>query len=145
MTATPDLSLARRVLDDLRVSFPHLQILDDSDPHLDLGITIPVQAGMTFPIGVNLQGDELHLNAGDAFWVEWFPCTDPEVVAKFREAVWGLIQGSYRIVETYSFGEITTAQLQQPVNGRWKKVATYSRAFALRLPFFAKRSILRNG
>jgi hypothetical protein len=43
-------------------------------------------------------GDELHLTAG-AFWLEWFPYTNPEFVQAYREAACGLLGGVYRIRE----------------------------------------------
>ncbi len=36
-------------------------------------LEIPKQPGLDFDVNLNLQGDELHLNAGTGFWLEWFP------------------------------------------------------------------------
>ena len=85
--------MARKQVDRPRVialfrsiqeSFPKLSITLNTDPgNVDVSLDIPAQPGLAFDVSVNLQGDELHLNAGKYFWLEWFPCTDAGVEADF--------------------------------------------------------------
>lgn len=96
----------------IQAEFPHLGMkLDYDDPNVDVSLTIPRQQGLAFDVAVNLQGDELHLNAG-ALWLEWFPCDRPEVATDFLDAVCGLLSGSYRIVEHHRGGRPVKAVLQ---------------------------------
>ena len=83
---------------------------------------IPSQPGLLFNVSINLQQDELYLDVG-ARWLEWFPCTDADVVAKFREAVRGVLSGTFRIVERLarrSCGEGRVAEAYRAwVGGGW--------------------------
>lgn len=87
------------LLEGIRDAFPALRMdLRRDHPHLDLNVDVPAQPGLAFDVNLNLQGDELHLSAA-AFWLGWFPCTDPEVAERYRDAVSGLLSGRYRILE----------------------------------------------
>ena len=87
------------LLEGIRDAFPALRMdLRRDHPHLDLNVDVPAQPGLAFDVNLNLQGDELHLSAG-AFWPGRFPCTDPEVAERYRDAVSGLLSGRYRILE----------------------------------------------
>jgi len=114
-----------RLFEAIRDAFPQLSMrLDHNPPNVDLSMEIPEQPGLSFEINLNLQGDELHLNAG-AFWLEWFPCTRHDVVEAYREAVHGLLSGAYRIRESYRGGSPIKAQLQKPNAGSWQTVGTW--------------------
>jgi hypothetical protein len=136
----------RAAVEAIRSRFPHLDAaLGESRPNVDAFFELPSQDGLRFPISVNLQGDELHLNAG-AFWCSWFPCTDSERANAFVEAVCGLISGEYRIVEYRRGGleqKALKALLQRPEGVDWATVATYS-TLHLPLYFGARRTFLRN-
>src|SRR5262249_12437409 len=94
-----DVDEVARLFESIQLAFPHLTMrLDRQHPHVDLNMDIPSQPGLLFNVNINLQGDELHLDVG-ALWLEWFPCTDADVVARFREAVRGVLLGTFRIVE----------------------------------------------
>jgi hypothetical protein len=69
-----------KLFDQIRPAHPDLQMNLDTRPrHVDLEMTIPAQERLPLRVGLNLQGDELHLEAGDHIWVEWFPCHDADV------------------------------------------------------------------
>jgi hypothetical protein len=101
-----------RLFEEIRDAFPQLSMrLDHNPPNVDLSMEIPEQPGLSFEINLNLQGDELHLNAG-AFWLEWFPCTR-------------LLSGAYRIRESYRGGSPIKAELQKPNAGSWQTIGTW--------------------
>lgn len=106
--------------------FPDFTMQYDNNPkNVDLSIDIANQPGLPFDINLNLQGDELHLNA-ESFWCEWFPCTDPKIVKDFRESVYGLLSGRYRIVEQYCGKRPVKADLQNDHQGKWETKATWT-------------------
>jgi hypothetical protein len=111
--------------------------LDLGPEHVDVAMDIPAQPGLLFRVGLNLQNlDELHLNAS-ALWVEWFPCTKPERVEQYFEAVSGLLSGRFRILEYWRGKRPVKAKLQAPRNGRWKTIARWS--VLLSIPWPPKR------
>ena len=121
-----DRSAMIRLFEDIRDAFPRLRMrLDDNPDNVDLEMVIPQQPGLAFEINLNLQGDELHLSSG-AFWLEWFPCTRQEIVEAYRDAVHGLITGSYRIREHHRGGRPFKAELQIPVAEGWQTIGTTS-------------------
>ena len=94
---------------------------------VDIKMDIPEQKGLKFKICLYLDNrDELHINAGDHFWLEWFPCTKPERVEQFTDAVIGLISGRYRILEHYRGKRAVKAELQAPNGDDWKTIGTWS-------------------
>jgi hypothetical protein len=135
-----------RVVATLRQRFPGLRIHVEIEPHpaLDADASIPPQSGLDFGVSFNLQGDELHLNVGSSFWVEWFPCSDDEITAEFIDAVVGVLSGRYRIVE-YLLGEKPVkAKLQRPVgNEEWKTIATWSTLAAF-IPWRHRQNVIQN-
>jgi hypothetical protein len=113
------------LFEEIRDAFPWLSMRLDQEPrHVDLNMDIPQQPGLTFDVNLNLQGDELHLSAG-AFWLEWFPCTRPDVVQTYRGAVHGLLSGAYRIREHYRGGRPFKAELQKPAGEGWQTIGTW--------------------
>lgn len=138
-----DRSAMIRLFEEIRDAFPHLSMrLDHDPPNVDLNMDIPEQPGLTFDMNVNLQGDELHLNAG-AFWLEWFPCTRPDVVQAYRETVQGLLSGTYRIRERHRGGRPFKAELQKPDYGGWRTIGTWY-GWAWPLPRRTFEKILQN-
>jgi len=127
-----DKGAIHQLLNEIRRSFPHLEMrLESTHPHVDLNLDIPQQGSLKFDVNINLQGDELHLTAGH-FWLEWFPCSDPNIIRAFREAVHGLLSGEFRILESYRGKQAVKAELQRPSKNGWKTVGTWS---TLSLPF----------
>jgi hypothetical protein len=62
--------------------------MNERPEHVDVTVDIPTQDGLAFPIHLNLQnGDELHLVANHGFWLEWFPCTTPQVRDPYRRGM----------------------------------------------------------
>lgn len=131
------------LFEDVRARFPMLAMtLEREDPNVDLKMDVRQQPGLAFDVNLNLQGDELHLSAG-AFWLEWFPCTDADVVAKYLESVTGLLSGTHRIVEHLIGGHVVKAQLQRPANRGWQTIGTRSNLGTM-LPWPRRIRVLRN-
>jgi hypothetical protein len=57
--------------------------------------------------------------------VEWFPCTEPENVGRYFDAVSGLLSGEFRILEHWRGSRPVKAQLQRPISGGWESVTTW--------------------
>src|SRR6266513_2666724 len=135
-----------RVIAELKRRFPSLRIRVDLDPHPELAAVanIPPQPGLEFGFSFNLQRDELHLNVGGSFWVEFFPCYDTKVTDQFIEAINGILTGTYRIVEYCIGEEPVKAQLQRPLaDDQWQSVATWSSLGAL-IPWRRRQNVIQN-
>lgn len=111
-------------------------------PQVDADLTIPQQSGLVFTININLQGDALHLIVG-SLWVQWFPCTDPAIVAEFRDVVDGLLAGTFRIVEHCRAGVPVKADLQRPVAQGWETIARWSKLH-VPIPWHTTTHIMQN-
>ena len=123
------------VLEAIRASFPHLNMeLKHNDKQVEMRMHIPRQRRLAFDVNVNLRGDQLHLRAG-ACTFRWFPRTSADVVARFREAVQGVLSGNFRIVEHCRLGRPIRAELQKPELHSWQTIGTWSR---LHLPWGKK-------
>jgi hypothetical protein len=129
---TKQYEIALSTFERTRAAFPALVMNLDLHPeHLDVAMDIPAQPGLLFDVHLNLQNiDELHLCAA-AFWFEWFPCTYPEKVEKYFEAVSGLLSGQFRILQYWRGKRVVKARLQCPSHGEWKTIARYSKEFSL--------------
>jgi hypothetical protein len=104
----------------------------------------PVQPGLAFEIGVNVQRDELHLTAGEHFWIEMFPSSRPGLLDDFVASVLGLISGRYRIVESFVAGRAVSARLErQDDRGVWNRTARWSNLGCL-LPLPRRERVLQN-
>ncbi len=137
-------SIAMEVFQEIRSAFPNLRAdLQQDDPHVDLDMDIPPQPGLEFRLNLNLQGDELHLSVNGVFWVEWFPCTKPEVARAYAEAVKGLLSGQFRIVEFLQGGRPVKTILQRPTGEGWAVVARWSELH-LPLPWGRTQRVLQN-
>jgi hypothetical protein len=130
------------VFEAIRASFPHLKMeLKRNDKQVDLRMHIPRQRGLAFDVNVNLRGGQLHLRAG-ACTLKWFPRTSADVVARFREAVQGVLSGNFRIVEHCRLGRPIRAELQKPQLHSWQTIGTWRR---LHLPWGKKSlQVLQN-
>jgi len=139
-------SPADRQLEDLvarvRARHPSLRIDEVMSPFRSAHI--PIQQGLRFAITLSAQGDELHLNVGDLFWVEYFPSLKPGVVEEFEARVMGLISGECRIVESYIGARGVSARLEcRDESGLWRRRATWSSLRSL-LPLRRHERVLRN-
>ena len=138
--STPELEIALDTFRRIQERFPRLTMkLDREDPHVDVALDIPRQRGL---VSLNLQNrDELHIAAG-AFWCEWFPCTSPAKVDEYFNAVTGLIEGKYRILEHLRGSRVVKAELQKPTGSGWE---TVGRWLTISLPWPRKRTrVLQN-
>lgn len=134
------------VIDRIRTAFPSLHIEARGEtPHFHAAADVPVQPGLNFKLSLSLQNrDELHLNAGRHFWIEWFPGGRQDVFERYAEAAIGLISGDYRIVELTLFGRVVKARLEQSTaSGRWATTATWSNLGGL-IPWPTTPNVLHN-
>jgi hypothetical protein len=132
--ATPDnLQIAVAVFNDIRHRYPALVMTIELEPqHVDVAMDIPRQDGLLFDIHLNLQNhDELHLVAGDGFWLEWFPCTKPSIVELYRQAVCGLIGGELRVLEYRSGSRYLRGYLQRHDGSTWRTIGRSYDRFSL--------------
>ena len=60
-----------------------------------------------------------------------FPCTKPEKVDRYFEAVSGLLSGEFRILEHWRGRRPVKAELQRPIGGGWESVATWGSVSAI--------------
>jgi len=88
-------------------------------------LDIPQQEGLTVPVNLNLQGDELHMNAG-AFRLEWFPCGEEFIQQRYFAAVQGFLSGRLRIREHCRDTRVIKAELQEPQGDGWRTIGTWS-------------------
>jgi hypothetical protein len=132
------MDIALDVFRRIQERFPHLTMkLDEKHPHVDAVLEIAHQPGLAFGVSLNLQNrDELHIVAGP-IWCEWFPCTSRAKVDQYFDAVVGLIEGKYRILEHRRGTRVVKAELQKPVGSGWE---TVGRWLTLSLPW-PKREI----
>lgn len=137
------LRIARDAVAEIQSRFPSLRIIEDQGVPVDLSFHMPVQPGLKQRVWLALQNrDELSFGVG-AFQLEWFPCTDPEKVKGFIEAVAGYVSGHYRVLEHRLGSKCVKAQLQAPDGTAWKTLGTWS-TFGLYLPARKTTSELRN-
>ncbi len=139
-------TIALDLFRQIQAEFPNLLMDLHLEPeHVDLSIDIPVQPGLIFPVSLNLQNrDELHINVGQCFWLEWFPCDSAKVLASYHDAVCGILRGTYRVVEYGSTRHARKAILQRPEKGDWKTIGKSYRSPLAILPWWKRRAILQN-
>lgn len=134
---------ARRAFEDIAAAFPGLRAERRQDEQVELGMEFPSQSGLSFDIGLTLQNeDELFLSVG-SFRCSWFPCTEPERVEEYKDAVIGLVRGDNRLLEHYRGKRSVKAELQEPRGGSWATIATWS-SDLLPFPWRKTYRILRN-
>ncbi|MBM3795759.1 MAG: hypothetical protein FJW31_17275 [Acidobacteria bacterium] len=114
------------------------RMLDNPIPQIDLELGFDAQAELVFPVVATLQGDELCLSVGGGFFGEWFPCSDPGVVERFRSCLLSVLSGSIRLVESAQEGQVFKAWLEECSSGFWRPTATWSK---LRWPSLRKPAV----
>jgi hypothetical protein len=121
------LQIARGAVAEIAERFPALQMVEDEDAPVEMGVTLPVQPGLRQKVLLCLQnGDSLHFSVGN-FRLDWFPCTDPKRVSEYVEAVSGYLAGQHRILEHYRGNRCVKAELQAQESGAWRTIGTWSR------------------
>lgn len=142
---TPDTeAIARSVFAEIGKRFPSLKMVENRDEPVEISITMPVQPGLAYEIWLCLQNrDELGFSVGQYFYIEFFPCTKPDRVEKYVDAVSGFLSGEYRILEHYRGTKCYRAQLQKPEGDHWRTIANWATIWIS--PSFKKtRKELRN-
>lgn len=136
-TSDPE-NIARRAFSDIAARFPFLQMVEDVDAPVEISITISAQPGCKQNVWLGFQNlDELHFSVG-SFWMEWFPCTNPQRVDRYLDAVVGFLSGKYRVLEHYRGVKCVKAQLQAPKGLGWRTLNTWS---TLHLPFPLRKTL----
>ena len=126
-------AIARAAFDEIFARWPQLRWTENLDDPVEISITVPEQVGLKHQLWLALQNeDELHLQVGN-FWLEWFPCTDPDRTRAYINAVSGFIAGSHRVLEHFRGDDCFKAQLQMPDGSGWLTIGTWSK---LGLPSF---------
>lgn len=142
--ATPDTeSIARSVFAEIGRRFPSLNMVENHDDPIEISITMPVQSGLAYEVWLCLQNnDELGFSVGH-FSFEFFPCTKPDRVQEYVDAVSGFLSGEYRILEHYRGTKCYRAQLQKPEGDDWRTIASW---VTIWIPPFFKKTLreLRN-
>lgn len=119
------LELAEKAFRRIEELFPALKMERNVAESVALGIDIPVQPGLKYAVKLNhRKPDELHFSV-ENFWLEWFPCSEPSLVADYIAAVSGFLSGKYRVLEHYRGKRCVKAELQAPrKDGGWATVGT---------------------
>ena len=66
---------------------------------------------LSFPAGITLDGDVVHLFAGDAYHQDFLPSCDAAVVSQVEAYLGGLLSGECRMVERHRGGRPAHAAL----------------------------------
>jgi hypothetical protein len=138
------LQIARKAFREIQSRFLGLQLVEDPSVSVELNVNIPVQAGVIYPINLNLQNrDELHFSVGH-FRLKWFPCSNEEALSAYIDTVSGFLAGRYRILEHYRGRRCVKAELQKEgPEGQWSTFGTYSRP-SIPLPWRKRYRVLIN-
>jgi hypothetical protein len=118
--------IARDVFAEIAKRFPALKMIENAGDPVEISITMPVQPGLSHKVWLCLQNhDELGFSVG-RFYVEWFPCTRPDRVEGYLDAVTGFLSGNYRVLEHYRGARCYRAQLQKPEGYKWRTLANWA-------------------
>jgi len=100
--------------------FPNLTMnIVYTHEQLDLSMDIPKQPGLDFNINVNLQNiDEIHIST-KYIHCSFFSAKSQYIVDMFYQAVQGLINGNYRIVQFHKRGKLYKSLLQCFKDNEW--------------------------
>jgi hypothetical protein len=93
-------AIARGVFAEIAQRFPSLKMDEKQGEPVEISITMPVQPGLSHKVWLCLQNrDELGFSAGH-FYCEWFPCTKPDRVQKYLDAVTASCQANTEFLST---------------------------------------------
>jgi len=144
MAARNPETIARAAFAEIAKQFPSLHMVENQGEPVEISITMPVQPGLSQKMWLCLQnGDELGFSVGKHFYIESFPCTKPERVEKYLDAVTGFLSGRYRVLEYYRGSTCYRAQLQKQEGDRWRTIANWATIW---IPLWFKKTVreLRN-
>lgn len=137
---------ANQVFATIFACFPELQVVRNENTPVEISYTIPAQDGLDHDVHLNLQNeDELHLEIGRYFWMEWFPVSDQAQADQYIDAVCGFLAGEYRVEEYYRGKTCVKANLQKRgKGGAWESIETWT-VLHIPLPWQKKSTtILKN-
>ena len=137
------LQIARQAVAEIAARFPTLNMVENPQEPVDLSITLPIQPGLKQKVWLCLQNnDELHFTVGH-FWLQWFPCTNPDRVRAYIDAVCGYLSGEYRVLEHYRGKCCVKAELQVPSAADWETIGATSHLW-LPIPWGKSFNEVRN-
>jgi hypothetical protein len=99
-------SIARHAFSEIAMRFPSLRLHENHDDQVESSITIPIQLGLKYAVELCLQGGEELLFSVQNFRLEWVPCTNPEIVKHYVDAVTGFLAGRYPHSRTLFAGHL---------------------------------------
>lgn len=113
-----------RIFTTIQERYPQLKMeLHLEHRYVEIALDIPAQEGISLPLFLHLQYDELSLCAG-ACQLEWFPCTNAEVAGLYESAVRAILDGKWRVVESYRGGTCVSSVLESPQGTGWQREGT---------------------
>lgn len=130
MKSDDSLKQAEALFAALEAEFAHLRgaLIHTPGGAVDLALECEAPPELPFPVTASLQGDELCLQVGGAFWCEWFPSSEAAAVAEYADVVPGVLSGEIRLVEFHCGGRAVKAELQRRENGSWRILARWRTA-----------------
>lgn len=140
MTKKENIEQTKLLFEELKRENSHLFMqMDENHKMVDIAMEIPVQEGLKIHLHLNLQNeDELHLST-ENIWCMWFPIGD-ETKRIFKQAVSGLINGTYRIVEFKRRGVTRKSYLQSLENDKW--ITIYKHYAKTSIPFLPYEKVI---
>jgi hypothetical protein len=136
--------IARDVFAEIAKRFPSLRMVENHNDPVEISITMPIQTGLSHQLWLCLQNrNELGFSIGRHFYIEFFPCTSPDRVEKYLDAVTGFLSGQYRVLEYYRGSTCYRAQLQKPEGDGWHTTANWATIW---IPLWLRKTVkeLRN-
>jgi hypothetical protein len=134
---------AEEILARVTAHFPRLQCDVHASPGpVDYSANFSVQPGLSFPVGLHLDGDVLGLYAGANYHQDFFPASDKQVAAEVERYLYGLLSGDCRVIEHGPEDRATRALLEQRMGDSWVVRSRWSRPH---IPFIPRaRRTLHN-
>jgi hypothetical protein len=134
MDQSENITTAENSFKKIKDLFPNLAMtIDSNDKRVMISMIIPKQPGLDFEIYLNLQNkDELHICTDD-IWCQFFPINSQDVLDSFNDAVQGLIEGRYRILQLCKRNKVFKSALQKPSSNSW--ITIYNHFHKIILPW----------
>ncbi len=126
MSQPEPLAIAREALAVILGRFPDLRSVEERDPSKDLNVSIPMQAGLKYEVGLGLQNRDEWFFSVEHFYLEWFPCSDSDRRTAYVDAVTEFLSGRARILESYRGARCVAADLQMAIGNGWQSIGKWS-------------------
>lgn len=137
----PNIQKFDELVGKLRERFPDLEFVENEDAPVERAYDLGEKNGEKVAVHLNLQNeDEFHLNIGEYFWCEWFPCDEGDVADQYYNSVEGFIEGRHRLVDFFRGDKCYKSQLQKNENGEWRPIANSMHVSAFTWPWVKKHT-----